>query len=461
MYKIITCDLDETLLCMDRSVCKRNIDAIHAAKEKGVKFVCASGRGYMSFQNTLQEIGLYDCPDQYSISFNGGVITENKGNRILYLEGISWELADTLYRKGTGYDVCIHVYTRDKVYIYNLNEDETAFLNNRMEFIEIFDKDLSFLKGEQIMKVLYQHVGYDYLYPIEKELSSLTGDCEVSYSSGRYLEFNKKGVSKGDGLRRLAQILGVDMKDTLAIGDNVNDLPMIQAAGLGAAVGNVFEGIRSKCGYIAESNNDEGGVGEIIEKFVLSAVPEAAEADKRQGEYTLDDYYALPDERRVELIDGVIYDMAAPSMLHQRILGDLFILFRECMDRHEGNCEVYLSPCDVRLDRDNRTMVQPDLFVICREYDIDAKRYEGPPDLTLEILSPSTRSKDMLLKLYKYANAGVREYWIVDPDQKTVLVYDLEHDNYYPGRYSFEAEIPIMISGGECSINFSRILRRR
>lgn len=182
--------------------------------------------------------------------------------------------------------------------------------------------------------------------------------------------------------------------------------------------------------------------------------------EKKQGEYTLEDYYALPDERRVELIDGVIYDMSAPAIIHQKILGELFILFRECMDRHEGKCEVYLSPCDVRLDRDNRTMVQPDLLVVCEEYDIGAKAFDGAPDLTLEILSPSTRSKDMLLKLHKYANAGVREYWIVDPDRQTVLVYDLEHEDYYPEKYSFEDRIPIRISGGECSIDFSRIMRR-
>lgn len=181
---------------------------------------------------------------------------------------------------------------------------------------------------------------------------------------------------------------------------------------------------------------------------------------KRQGEYTLEDYYALPDERRVELIDGVIYDMAAPAIIHQKILGELHLLFRECMDRHEGSCEVYLSPCDVRLDRDNRTMVQPDLLVVCEEYDIGAKAFDGAPDLTLEILSPSTRSRDMLLKLHKYANAGVREYWIVDPDRRAVLVYDLEHEDYYPDKYSFEDRIPILISGGECSIDFARIMRR-
>ena len=182
-------------------------------------------------------------------------------------------------------------------------------------------------------------------------------------------------------------------------------------------------------------------------------------AEKKDGEYTLDDYYALPDERRVELIDGVFYDMSAPAVIHQKILGELFILFRECTDAHEGECEVYLSPCDVRLDMDNKTMVQPDLLVICKEYDLGAKRFEGAPDLVLEILSPSTRSKDMLLKLYKYQNAGVKEYWIVDPDHETILVYDFREDNFYPEKYDFNSVIPIHISDGQCSIDFSRVNR--
>ena len=181
--------------------------------------------------------------------------------------------------------------------------------------------------------------------------------------------------------------------------------------------------------------------------------------EKKDGEYTLDDYYALPDERRVELIDGVFYDMSAPAVIHQKILGELHILFRECMDAHEGECEVYLSPCDVRLDCDNKTMVQPDLLVICGPYDLGAKRFEGAPDLVLEILSPSTRSKDMLLKLYKYQNAGVKEYWIVDPDRETVMVYDFRDDNFYPEKYDFDSVIPIHISGGQCSIDFSRVNR--
>ena len=181
------------------------------------------------------------------------------------------------------------------------------------------------------------------------------------------------------------------------------------------------------------------------------------QAEKKNGEYTLDDYYALPDERHVELIDGVFYDMTAPAVIHQKILGELFVLFRECADAHEGECEVFVAPCDVRLDCDNKTMVQPDIFLICHPYDLGAKALDGAPDLTLEILSPATRAKDMLLKLHKYQNAGVKEYWIVDPDHDTVLVYDLRSDDFYPGKYDFDSVIPIHISEGKCSIDFSRV----
>ena len=202
------------------------------------------------------------------------------------------------------------------------------------------------------------------------------------------------------------------------------------------------------------NNSAAGMVKEPVTGYSL-----ANTAEKKDGEYTLDDYYALPDERRVELIDGVFYDMSAPAVIHQKILGELHLLFRECTDAHEGECEVYLAPCDVRLDMDNKTMVQPDLLVICKEYDLGAKRFEGAPDLVLEILSPSTRSKDMLLKLYKYQNAGVKEYWIVDPDHETVLVYDFREDNFYPEKYDFDSVIPIHISDGQCSIDFSRVNR--
>lgn len=183
----------------------------------------------------------------------------------------------------------------------------------------------------------------------------------------------------------------------------------------------------------------------------------AAYGTEKRMKYTVKDYYALPEDRRAELIDGIIYDMAAPALIHQMILGELYLLFRECADRHGMPCQVLFSPCDVRLDQDDYTMVQPDLLVTCREYDIRAVCYEGAPDLIVEILSDSTRSRDLILKLYKYQQAGVREYWIVDPRYMEVTVHYFEEEDYHPRRYTFEDKIAVGISGGSCQIDFGRI----
>ena len=184
---------------------------------------------------------------------------------------------------------------------------------------------------------------------------------------------------------------------------------------------------------------------------------EDATSPRQKKPHTLKDYYALPEERRAELIDGVFYDIAAPSLRHQSILLSLAIQFRECIKEHNQACEVYIAPCDVRLDKDDYTMVQPDLFVICGEYDRNALCYEGAPDLAVEILSPTTRSKDMLLKLFKYQQAGVREYWIVDPKFNKVTVHYFDTEEYDPKQYSFEDIIPIEISGRQCSIDLTKI----
>ncbi len=174
-----------------------------------------------------------------------------------------------------------------------------------------------------------------------------------------------------------------------------------------------------------------------------------------RGQYTIDDYYAMPDERRVELIDGVFYDMAAPTKIHQLVLIEVALQMYPCVAEHPG-CQLYIAPLDVRLDNDNYTMVQPDLLIVCDESDGDKRRVNGAPDFAAEILSPSNRDHDMLLKYYKYRQAGVREYWIIDPDRKKVVVYDFEHDEL-PVSYTFDDTVPLRISEGKCRVDFSVI----
>ncbi|MBR3278514.1 MAG: HAD family phosphatase [Lachnospiraceae bacterium] len=270
MYKIIASDLDDTLLnTKTRRIDERNLEAIRRASEMGVKFVPASGRGYATIQKTLEELGLRDKENEYIISFNGGAITENKNNRRLYFKGITYEKMKMIFDASQSYDVCTHIYTDDTVYIYNINEGEEKFLWHRMDYIPIRKEEIQMLADKPLAKILFQNTDVKYLEKIAKDLEPITGDTFVSYSSNRYLEFNQQGVNKGQGLLSLAEILGVDPKDTIAIGDNDNDLTMIQAAGLGCCVSNATEAVKKNSDYIAEADCDEGGVAEIIEKFVL------------------------------------------------------------------------------------------------------------------------------------------------------------------------------------------------
>ncbi len=268
-YKIIACDLDETLLDDNHEISARNREVIRKAGELGVKFVPATGRGFNTVDKTLQELGLFDKEEEYVISFNGGAITENRGNRLLYFQGIPFELAQEFYRRGLQYDVCIHVYTKDVVYVYNYVQSEKDYVGGRMPIQEIFDQNIDFLKGQEIVKMLYMNLDLSYLHQIEMDLKDITRDIDVSYSSNRYIEFNRKGINKGQGLLSLARLLGVKQEETIAIGDNLNDLSMIRAAGLGVGVRNAAEGVKPECDYVTEATNNESAVAEVIERFIL------------------------------------------------------------------------------------------------------------------------------------------------------------------------------------------------
>ena len=189
-----------------------------------------------------------------------------------------------------------------------------------------------------------------------------------------------------------------------------------------------------------------------------SAVRESASAytAEKKRLFTLEDYLALPDDQRVELIDGVFYDMAAPTTIHQSIGGFIYKKFLDFVLANKGPCYPFISPVDVQLDEDDKTVVQPDVLVVCDRNKYKNGRVFGAPDFVMEVLSPSTRKKDMQLKLHKYGNAGVREYWIVDPKKKNIIQYDLENLDT-PVIYGFDATVPVLIWEGKCSVDFREL----
>ena len=116
----------------------------------------------------------------------------------------------------------------------------------------------------------------------------------------------------------------------------------------------------------------------------------------------------------------------------------------------------FISPIDVQLDSDDKTIIQPDVIVLCDKNKYTPARIIGAPDFVAEVLSPSTRSRDMFLKLNKYRSAGVLEYWMIDPEKKIIITYLFGKDDDY-SVYSFRDVIPVGIYNGELTIDFSQI----
>ncbi len=166
----------------------------------------------------------------------------------------------------------------------------------------------------------------------------------------------------------------------------------------------------------------------------------------QEKKYTIEDIYALPDGARAELIDGQIYNMALPGTNHQRISYAIARKISDYLDKEKGNCEVFLAPFAVFLNEDGKNYVEPDISVICDKNKLNEKGCNGAPDWIIEIVSPASRKMDYYKKLFKYRTAGVREYWVVDPDRSQSTVYNFEQDNME--EYSFEEEVPVGIYEG-------------
>ena len=146
--------------------------------------------------------------------------------------------------------------------------------------------------------------------------------------------------------------------------------------------------------------------------------------------YTIDDIYLLPDGERAELIDGRIYFMDPPKIVHQKLAGELFFQLRSHIEERRGECQVLFSPVGVKLECDDKTLLEPDVIVVCDREKLHEDACYGAPDLVIEILSPSTQRHDRIIKFNLYQQAGVREYWIVDPRNKEVQSFVLVSGRY-------------------------------
>lgn len=173
-----------------------------------------------------------------------------------------------------------------------------------------------------------------------------------------------------------------------------------------------------------------------------------------EKKYTIDDIYNLPEGQRAELIDGRMYMMAPPSTEHQQLVSELHYVIKDYIKKKRGDCHVYPAPFAVFLNADSKNYVEPDLSIICDKNKLDKKGCHGAPDWVMEIVSPSSRQMDYYRKLYKYQNAGVREYWIIDKEKNRVVTHSFEKES--GEEYTLEDAVPVGIYE-DFNINFKEI----
>jgi len=179
---------------------------------------------------------------------------------------------------------------------------------------------------------------------------------------------------------------------------------------------------------------------------------------KEEEQYTYADYFGWDEDVRAELHDGELVMMAPPLRVHQGIITQLVYQIESYLKGKK--CKVYPAPFAVRLfpekDDSDTTVFEPDIVVICDADKLDDKGCNGAPDLVIEIISPSTARYDRIYKFRKYQQAGVKEYWIVDPETKSVQVCILENGRYIMSVYEDTEKAPVGVLEG-CKIDLSGV----
>lgn len=270
MYKMIVCDLDETLLRKDGSISQRNITAINKASKLGVKFVPNTGRSFSSIQPLLKKINLYDKPNEYVISYNGGAIVENNKNKIIASNEMPFAEASkvfAIFKKFENID--IHVYLMDKLFIYKPRVDDIDYLKTRgVSYQEMINNDLNDFKNEKIMKIIAMNPNKTVQEKMYSQIkSAFNGLINCTYSSGQYLEVNHFGVDKGTASIELGKKMGISANEIIAIGDNGNDVSMLKKAGMPVSVSNGVNAVKKIAKVITKSNYEQG-VAEAIDLLI-------------------------------------------------------------------------------------------------------------------------------------------------------------------------------------------------
>jgi Cof subfamily protein (haloacid dehalogenase superfamily) len=269
MYKLFATDLDGTLLDDFGMLPEVNKEYIQKITDSGVLVALCSGRSHESLAWFEKQLSL-DKPGCYGISFNGGIVYNAHSGEILsdirMKRELALELADDIKLAACGMDIGLGVYAGTNLYAEQSIEAVSGYANK--SGIKVTKLDSFSEIKQDVTKLLVKGENAQLEVLNKKMLASVRGRCQMYFTASDLLEFIPQESGKGRGLCILAEKLGIDISETIAVGDQVNDVDMIKAAGLGVAVANAVDRVKAAAGYITRADNNAGVMKEIAQKFL-------------------------------------------------------------------------------------------------------------------------------------------------------------------------------------------------
>lgn len=267
--KILFTDLDGTLLTTDKRISDADLASIREMTAKGHRFVIASGRPLPS---VLKLAASYDLivPGFYVSCFNGSLIYDCYGEKKIQEITVSYEQAEYIFDEARKEGLHVHTYSDTHV-IADHDTEEFRYYLDHIHMPGIVDPDFGrHMTHPPCKLIVMSFVSRDLLEDFRKRHSAWQeGKLDYTYSCDYMLEYTAKGASKGGTVKAMCEFFGIPLSDAIAVGDEENDISMIEAAGIGVAMQNATETVKSRADYITECDNNHDAITEVIRKFIL------------------------------------------------------------------------------------------------------------------------------------------------------------------------------------------------
>lgn len=264
-YRMVALDMDDTLLGDKLTISNENIKALQEANKRGVIITICSGRASKSIKSIVKDIELIS-KDDYFISYNGAVIQDFNGNNIFY-KPIQGDILKDIIHIGRDFGVDVQLYNKEDIIVEKYTSRVKSYEETN-KFPVIITDDLT--RYDESIKILFNYSDIDKLKKLQSHIKQNYNDkVNVFFSKPTFLEVINKDANKGLALEYLANHLNIHRNEIIAVGDSFNDIYMIEYAGMGVAINNARNEIKNIADYVTKYNNNEDGVAEVINKFIL------------------------------------------------------------------------------------------------------------------------------------------------------------------------------------------------